>query len=599
MAACDKKKREENMAETVLSFLRNKGFILASGGIHGGLRGNFDYGWFGSILKREVAQYWWREMVVKRPNIATLDAAILSHSKIWHASQHLTSFTDALVDCRLSNERFRPDKAGKLKVENGKKLVVQAPDAMVAKSWLQQLQTKIAPGIAVKLQGARLVFDVVEYQDGSFIKLKTETDSTIEIPDHGYVSSCNSPFLTSPRRFNLMFRTHFGPVDVVEDLTELLLKNKELPKEKLVDMVDGYLSQSYAYLRPETAQSTYVQLSHYLKIHGLKLPFGIAQIGKSFRNEVTLEHGIFRTPEFEQMELQFFCKPEEDKKWYDYWIQERLKWWHSLANYPKNFVLKEHVKEDLAHYAKACTDIEYQFPWGFGEIEGIANRTDYDLKQHTKHSGQSLEYSDDSSRDLVNSENSLTSTSTPKKYFPYVIEPAAGLNRALLAFLFDAYHEEEKHDVNGKLVKRTVLKLHPKIAPFKAAILPIVKKPQHIEIGKQLLQQLLNEDIYSKYDENGSIGRRYTKHDEIGTPFCITIDDQTLQDQTVTIRDRDTTHQERKKIDDILPFIKSVICSSFFFFFLSFVFFFSIQNFHSSHFETFFLCVFSIFNFFF
>ena len=321
--------------------------------------------------------------------------------------------------------------------------------------------------------------------------------------------------LTEEKKFNLMFETFLGPVD-----------------DK------GHL----AYLRPETAQGIFINFKQILSASRQKIPFGIAQIGKAFRNEITPGNFIFRTREFEQMEMEYFIKPSEDKKWYEYWQKERIKWYLALGLKKDKVRLREHTKQELAHYAKSCVDIEYQFPFmneeGWGELEGIANRTDYDLKNHQNHSGKDLSYFDDD-----NKEN----------YLPYVIEPSAGVERSLLAFLLDAYQEEK--DETGET--RLVLKLNPQLSPIKVAVFPLLKNNQElVGLAQKIYQDLkLSLNALIDYDEVGSIGRRYRRQDEIGTPWCLTIDHQSLEDKTVTIRDRDTMKQERIKIEEIAPFI--------------------------------------------
>jgi len=322
--------------------------------------------------------------------------------------------------------------------------------------------------------------------------------------------------LTEEKKFNLMFKTFLGPV---EDTSHL------------------------AYLRPETAQGIFINFKQILDTSRQKIPFGIAQIGKSFRNEITPGNFIFRIREFEQMELEYFVKPLEDTKWYRYWQDERIKWYERLGINKDYLRLREHDKNELAHYAKSCADIEYRFPFssdeGWGELEGIANRTDFDLKNHLEHSGQNLKYFDEE---------------TKETYLPYIIEPSAGVERSLLAFLLDAYHEEQ--DQNGET--RIVLKLHPQLAPVKLAIFPLLKNNPHlVQLAQNIYQDLkIKFDFLIDYDEVGSIGRRYRRQDEIGTPWGITVDHQSLEDKTVTIRERDTMKQERIKIEEISQYVR-------------------------------------------
>ncbi|MCG8571443.1 MAG: glycine--tRNA ligase, partial [Spirochaetes bacterium] len=322
---------------------------------------------------------------------------------------------------------------------------------------------------------------------------------------------CNGE-LTEARNFNLMFKTFMGPV---EDRGAVV------------------------YMRPETAQGIFVNFKNVLNSSRQKLPFGIAQVGKSFRNEITPGNFTFRTREFEQMEMEYFVTPGEDEKWYQYWIEERKKWYLELGIKPENLRIREHEQSELAHYAKGCSDVEYLYPWGWDELEGIANRTDYDLNTHQKNSGKDLSYFDEQNK---------------SKFIPYVIEPAAGADRATLAFLLDAYDEEIKE--NGE--KRVVLHFHPRIAPVKVAIFPLVKKDGLPEISHQI-EESLREFYTTFYDQSGAIGRRYARQDEIGTPFCVTVDYQTKDDQTVTLRLRDSMEQRRVKINELVNIIREEI----------------------------------------
>jgi glycyl-tRNA synthetase len=305
-----------------------------------------------------------------------------------------------------------------------------------------------------------------------------------------------------------------------------------------------------AYLRPETAQAMFVQFKNVMDSAGLKPPFGIAQRGKSFRNEITVEHFIFRSCEFEQMEMEFFCEPGSQKEWMAFWKQARMAWWHRFANYADNFKFRQHAPDEMAFYADDCYDVEYQYPWGWGELEGIASRTDYDLGQHEKFSGQKLRYTDQEKADPATGKK-------PWTYKPFVIEPAAGATRGVLCFLLDAYHEEDRRTATGELETRTVLKLHPRLAPIKAAVLPLVKKDGMPEKAREIIAALLKAGVAAKYDEKNSIGKRYAKHDEIGTPWCITVDGETLTAGTVTVRDRDTTEQIRIPAAEAVELIRS------------------------------------------
>jgi glycyl-tRNA synthetase len=323
--------------------------------------------------------------------------------------------------------------------------------------------------------------------------------------------ACGGEF-TEARQFNLMFKTHAGPI---ED------------------------DASIVYMRPETAQAMFVDFALVQAAGRLKIPFGIAQQGKSFRNEIVVEHFTFRSREFEQMEMEFFVEPGTDDHWYDYWRSERLAWYHDLSVKPERLRLRDHEKSELAHYAKACTDVEYLYPWGWGELEGIANRTDYDLKKHSEFSGKRLDYFD---------------PQTNQRYVPYVIEPAAGVDRSCLMFLIDAYSEEPPPE--GTDEARVLLRLDPRLAPIKVAVLPLVRKDGMPEIARDIVSQFWQSSVNAFYDEKDAVGRRYRRQDEIGTPYCITVDGQTKEDSTVTIRDRDTMKQERIKIDEALDVVR-------------------------------------------
>lgn len=423
--------------DEIVNVAKRRAFIYPGSEIYGGLANAWDYGPYGVLLKNNVKQAWWQDMVMKRNDIVGLDSAILMNPKVWEASGHIKEFTDPLVDCRECKQRFRADH-----VEGGK-----CPE-------------------------------------------------------------CNGE-LTEARQFNLMFKTHAGPV---ED------------------------DASIVYLRPETAQGIFVDFKNILDTTRNKLPFGVAQIGKSFRNEITPGNFIFRTREFEQFEIEYFVKDAlSAKKAFDEWVKARFDWYKELGVNSDNLRLREHEKNELAHYAISATDIEYKFPFGFSELEGVANRGDYDLSQHEKFSGQELRYFDEE---------------TKTKILPHVVEPSGGVDRAVLAFLVDAYTTEK---VEGE--ERTVLKFHPRLAPIKAAVFPLVKKDPLIMEAKKIYNQL-KERWFVEYDESGTVGRRYRRQDEIGTPYCITVDFDSLEDHMVTVRDRDTMKQERVPINEVVDWLE-------------------------------------------
>jgi glycyl-tRNA synthetase len=428
---------KEVTLDEVVALCKRRGFIFQSSEIYGGLGSTYDYGHYGVLLKNNVKGEWWRAVVQERDDMVALDAAILMHPTTWEASGHLEGFTDPMVDCRVCKLRFRADKLEDAECGN---------------------KPSKHPG---------------EHDD------------------------CD---LTEPRQFNLMFKTHMGPV---ED------------------------SASVVYLRPETAQGIFVNFKNVLQFARKKPPFGIAQIGKAFRNEITPGNFIFRTREFEQMEIEYFVPPAEAQKSHQYWLGERMRWYTDLGIRPDHLRLREHPPEELSHYSSATSDVEYLFPMDWSELEGIANRGDFDLTQHARFSGEKLEYYD---------------SATEERYVPHVVEPSAGADRAALAFLVDAYDTDE---IEGR--KRTVLRLHPRLAPVKAAVLPLVSKEGMPEKAREVYEEI-RKRVPSEYDEGGSIGRRYRRQDEIGTPWGVTVDGQTLEDDTVTLRDRDSLEQTRLPI---------------------------------------------------
>lgn len=433
-----------------------------------------------------------------REDIEGLDASILMHPKVWEASGHVANFTDPMVDCKQCKARYRVDiLAESLSDKSKKKAIEGLKNAIIDNAPFSHKYEQI--GMREENQGNLTNFFDELFDSEDLGKLLM---NEITCPNCG-----NKGTFTEPRTFNLMFKTFVGPV---ED------------------------NSNVVYLRPETAQGIFV---NFLNVQGAsrqKLPFGIAQIGKAFRNEINTKNFLFRTREFEQMEMQFFVKPEQDDQWYNYWKEQRIEWFHSLGISKDKLRFHDHPENKLAHYAKAAVDIEYLFPFGWGEIEGIHNRRNYDLTQHELFSGKSLKYFDEESKE---------------KFVPFVIETSAGASRSFMAFLIDAYYEEE---VNGEM--RSVLKFHPKLAPIKAAILPLVNKDGMPEIARAI-ETTLRKNFKVFYDDKGAIGRRYRRMDEAGTPFCITVDTQTLTDDTVTIRERDTMQQVRVSIEKISEFL--------------------------------------------
>ncbi|MCA9654540.1 MAG: glycine--tRNA ligase [Myxococcales bacterium] len=517
--------------QKIVSLCKRRGFVFQSSEIYGGLRSAYDYGPMGAELKRNLMNEWWRSMVHSREDVVGLDASIMMHPRVWQASGHLANFADPLVDCKVCGERFRADKAPR--AEPGADAPIELADKGRAKAAIERLEKL---GHAVERQGKTLVGAKVEAR--------------------GYVCpNCGSPLLSEERQFNLMFRTSLGPVDPVGDvistMREAIAEGKDDAGVRAV--VEAALSSSAVYLRPETAQAMFVNFLNVQQTMGAKLPFGIAQMGKSFRNEVKVEHFIFRSCEFEQMEMEYFVRPGEGPRSLEYWKEERMRWWRSIGLRDENLRLRAHGPDELAHYSDGCFDVEYQFPWGWDELEGIASRTDYDLNAHSEASGKKLVYFDPEAEDPQTGKKGW-------RFLPHVIEPAAGATRGVLAVLCDAY-DEEPADEEGKGA-RTVLRLHPRLAPIKAAVLPLVKKDGMPEVARKIVERFFSAGINAKYDEQHAIGRRYARHDEIGTPYAITVDTQTLEDSTVTLRQRDSREQQRIGVEEAVAVVRAALADA-------------------------------------
>jgi len=489
------------------AFAKEQGFLYPNSEIYEGLGGVYDYGPLGVELKRHLTDLWWRSLVQLHENIVGLDAAILMHPRVWEASGHVEAFHDPLVDNKVSKKRYRVDT---LIEEYAQKLEERAQKEVEKQLRKQNLPVEALPD---KMAAHR------DYQRAQALRrrlqeaLSTQNwealthllqQEKIPCPESG------STEWTPVRQFNLMFSTQLGAV--AEEATTL-------------------------YLRPETAQGIFVDFPLVLKTARLKIPFGIAQIGKAFRNEIVARQFIFRMREFEQMEMQFFVRPGTEAEWYAYWREKRLRWHQHLGLRPENLRFKDH--ETLAHYARAATDIEFRFPFGFRELEGIHSRTDYDLSRHSQYSGKKLEYYDDE---------------LGRSYVPFVIETSVGVDRLVLAHLSQAYTEEPAPTAEGGQELRTVLKLHPLLAPIPVAVFPLVRKEEFIQKARALYEELRFHFLVA-YEEKDSIGRRYRRYDAKGTPFAITIDGQTLQDDTVTIRDRDTLTQERIPLSGVRAYL--------------------------------------------
>jgi len=501
---------QDDKFKKVISHAKEYGYVFQSSEIYDGLSAVYDYAQNGVELKKNIRDYWWKAMVQMHDNIVGIDAAIFMHPKTWKASGHVDAFSDPLIDNKDSKKRYRADVlveeyCAKIetKIEKEvKKAEKRFGDAFNKEEFLATNGRVL--GYQEKIDGIlKRLGKSLEAEDLADVKALIEE---LEIAD----PLTGSRNWTDVKQFNLMFGTKLGA-----------------SAETAMDL----------YLRPETAQGIFVNFLNVQKTGRMKIPFGIAQTGKAFRNEIVARQFIFRMREFEQMEMQFFIKPGTQKEWFEYWKETRMKWHNSLGLGEDNYRFHDHEK--LAHYADAATDIEFKFPFGFKELEGIHSRTDFDLKAHEEHSGKKLQYFDH--EDNAN-------------YTPYVLETSIGLDRMFLAVFSNALEDEEL-DNN---TTRTVLKLPAVLAPFKAAVLPLVKKDGLPEVAQQIVDDL-KWDFNIAYDEKDAVGRRYRRQDANGTPFCITVDHDTLEDNTVTIRHRDTMEQSRVKIEDLRVIIKKEV----------------------------------------
>jgi len=476
--------------DDIVSLCKRRGFIFQSSEIYGGLASCYDYGPLGVELKNNVKKAWWKAVVQMRDDIVGLDCSILMHPLVWKASGHAEKFADLIAECKKCNTRTRVDHLAEHAEEHTEHISL---DKAIAAT--HDLSNKVCPACG---------------KVGQF---------------------------TEPMPFKLMFETQMG-ANVDDSMT--------------------------LYLRPETAQGIFANFRNVLDTTRIKIPFGIAQIGKSFRNEVTTKAFIFRTREFEQAEIEFFCEPGTDEHWYEHWKKARFDWYTDLGLNKQNLRFRDHDPDEMAHYAKACVDVEYKFPFGSGdwqELEGIANRTDYDLRRHQRgirtlnswyESRGDLAKIDlkEEAEDYLKGPLSYFDDQAKKRYIPYVIEPSAGVDRSALAFLVDAYDEEE---VRGE--KRNLLRFHPALAPVKVAVFPLVKRDGMPEIARNIYNNLKGR-FNCFYDHAGAVGRRYRRQDEAGTPFCVTVDGQTKQDATVTVRERDSMEQVRVSTDKLLNHLR-------------------------------------------
>jgi len=496
----------DDLLKKVISHAKEYGFVFPSSEIYDGLSAAYDYGQLGAELKNNIKHYWWTAMVRMHDNIVGLDASIFMHPKTWKASGHIDAFNDPLIDNKDSNKRYRAD--------------------VLIEDHIGKIEAKIQKDVAKALKRFGDAFDEAEFRstNGRVLDRQKQIDdinvrfkSAMEAEDLAAVKQLiedldiadpdtGSRNWTDVRQFNLMFKTELGAVSG---------------------------ESGVIYLRPETAQGIFVNFLNVQKSGRMKIPFGIAQIGKAFRNEIIARQFIFRMREFEQMEMQFFVKPGTQAEWYAYWKEARIKWHNALGLGEDMYRFHDHIK--LAHYADAACDIEFNFPMGFKELEGVHSRTDFDLNQHEAHSNKKLRYFD---------------PETQESYVPYVVETSIGLDRMFLATLSAALQEETLEDGST----RTVLRIPAPLAPVKVAILPLLKKDGLPEKAREIMA-MLQMDHNVQYDEKDAIGRRYRRQDAIGTPLCITVDHDTLIDHAVTIRDRDTMTQERVAIDQLVAVV--------------------------------------------
>lgn len=534
--------------DDIVSLCKRRGFIFQASEIYGGINGFWDYGPLGAQLKKNLKDAWWQDVVLTPPDgpdgkpvsMVGLDSCIIQHPNVWKASGHAEGFNDPRVDCKACKSRFRADhlfggrliRIDHLPVEHEwwlddmRPFAEAQPDAPEVWEILGEDPQNLIPQIKARTGAKRVTLSAIKTRvpdfgdainalfaeaNGKFYFVALG-DTGVVLKEGSLCPRCGGP-LTAPRAFNLMFQTYIGATATEDDK---------------------------AYLRPETAQGIFINYKNVLDSTRVKVPFGIAQIGKAFRNEVTPRNFTFRSREFEQMEIEFFCPPDQTGVWYQFWREWRFNWWRALGLSSENLQMREHDRDELAHYAKTgagTADIEYRFPFtnpGYGELEGIADRSNFDLTQHAKHSGAKLEYFDQEKNE---------------RYMPHVVEPSAGADRGTLALICEAYTPDPSRPSG------VVMKFHPRVAPIKAAVFPLVNKDGMPEVGEKLHAELRRKFGSVDYDPKQSIGKRYARMDEAGCPFCFTIDGDTMTDQTVTVRDRDTLEQSRVGLDQVSSFL--------------------------------------------
>lgn len=551
--------------DAIMALCKRRGFVYQASDIYGGINGFWDYGPLGAQLKKNLRDAWWQDMILnpcwgrkgpngKRVECVPLETCIIQHPKVWEASGHVGGFNDPMVDDKETKQRFRADhligiymrdpslNAGtseQIRDALGKSVdATQVPDlTLVGSSSHDAMEQLLADKKLRKTFGLGDISAVgLPMGTRAFYMVEYRGKQQFAIVDHCPMSVLEkaadrvpSPFtgkvgvLTQPRQFNLMFSTYVGATASEDDK---------------------------AYLRPETAQGVFIHFKNVVDTSRVKVPFGIGNTGRSFRNEVTPRNFTFRSREFEQAELEFFCHPDESLEWYKFWRDFRMEWWQAIGLAGENLILREHDKDELSHYSQGTSDVEYRFPFtapGFGELEGIAHRGNYDLTQHQKHSGAKLEYFDQERGELL-----PNGSRRGERYLPHCIEPAAGLDRGALALICEAYTRDESRP------SPEFLKLNPRVAPIKAAVFPLVNKDGMPEVAEKLYNELFakfGRSGFIEMDSKQSIGKRYARMDEAGCPFCFTIDGDTLTNQTVTVRDRDTGSQDRIAIDKVSGFL--------------------------------------------
>ncbi|MFH1748074.1 MAG: glycine--tRNA ligase [Planctomycetota bacterium] len=550
------------LMDKLTALCKRRGFIYQSSEIYGGIGGFWDYGPLGVELKRNIKDAWWHDMVTNPPDgpdgkeieMVGVDCSIIMNPKVWEASGHVGTFADLTRKCLRCGHFVRADQLWDILAQSCPWMdsllqeftpITGEIDSPRLLKWARGKGKRLAPNLAlVRNPEVTLAWIATRVQGQPAappdIKEFISYFATEQLHATGLQDPCPlcGGELDEAKPFTLMFESHAG---VVQD------------------------DSSKVYLRPETAQGIFVNCQNVLDTTRVKVPFGIAQVGKSFRNEINPRNYTFRSREFEQMEIEFFCHDDKSMEWYEFWRNVRYNWYVNLGLQSEKLQLRDQTDDELAHYSKACADIEYLFPFSdeFQELEGVAHRGNYDLTQHAQHSGKDLTYFDDEAwerdkekfADKSKDEQKTIKNQPPYRFLPTVIEPSAGADRAALAFLCEAYTEDEAPDDKGKMQTRVVMKFHPRLAPTKVAVFPLVKKEGMPEITRQIYKDC-KRHMTAFYDDKGAVGRRYRRQDEVGTPFCVTVDGQTLEDGTVTIRDRDTLAQVRIGKDHVLGWVQ-------------------------------------------